>query len=372
MKQASYRKLFLPLVHTPARSRVPLHLASPRAPRHASCALCLTGAGRRISTPLSDSNTRKGAPMAIFHRTHFTTRPLFLAAWSGVGNAAILAVDYIRRSLDAVPFGHIDLSQLIVPDSVVVEGGTVKLPEDPRSVFYHHHRPDLVIFESTAHIGARVDVDTIESILSLAQELKTPRIYTAAAIPLSISHAEQSQVFCACSRPELTQEMTFAGLEPMPDGAISGPNGLLVGFAGTRGIDAVCLLAGIPTYAISLSYPRAALAIVEALNRLEVIDVDTSELAQSVEEVDETFTEIEEKIREFFTTTVAEHPHEESLPEVDGEDVPKYVMDRIERLFEEVRKDRSKGPELKRELDRWNLYPLYEHRFLDLFENGGE
>lgn len=310
--------------------------------------------------------------MAIFHRTHFTSKPLMLAAWSGVGNAAILAVDYIRRNLDAVPFGHIDLSQLIVPDSVVVEGGTVKLPEDPKSVFYHHHHPDLVIFESTAHVGARVDVDTIQSILNLAQEVKAPRIYTAAAMPLSISHTEQSQVFCACSRPELTQEMTLTGLEPMPDGAISGPNGLLVGFAGMRGIDSVCLLAGIPTYAISLSYPRAALAIVDALNQLQVVDVDTTELRQSAEEVDDTFTEIEERIREFFTTGSVEHPHEEKLPEVDGDEIPKYVMDRIERLFEEVRKDRSKGPELKRELDRWNLYPLYEHRFLDLFENEGE
>ncbi len=310
--------------------------------------------------------------MSVFHRTHFATQPLMLAAWSGVGNAAILAVDYIRRHLDAVPFGHIDLSQLVVPDSVVVENGTVKMPEEPKSIFYHNHDPDLVIFESTAHIGARVDVDTIQRILGLAQEVKTPRIYTAAAMPLSISHAEQPQVFCACSRPELTQEITLAGLEPMPDGAISGPNGLLVGIAGTRGIDAVCLLAGIPTYAISLSYPRAALAIVEALNQLQVVDVDTDELQEDVLEVDDTFTEIEERIRHFFTTTAAEEPHEEKLPEVDGNEIPKYVMDRIERLFDEVRKDRSKGPELKRELDRWNLYHLYEHRFLDLFENGGE
>jgi hypothetical protein len=44
------------------------------------------------------------------------------------------------------------------------------------------------------------------------------------------------------------------------------------------------------------------------------------------------------------------------------------VMDKIERLFIEARQDRAKARELKAELDRWNLYELYENRFLDLFE----
>ncbi|MBV8318546.1 MAG: hypothetical protein JOZ53_26700, partial [Planctomycetaceae bacterium] len=41
---------------------------------------------------------------------------------------------------------------------------------------------------------------------------------------------------------------------------------------------------------------------------------------------------------------------------------------RIEQLFEQAKQDRSYAYELKRELDRLNVYPEYEDRFLDLFK----
>ena len=41
---------------------------------------------------------------------------------------------------------------------------------------------------------------------------------------------------------------------------------------------------------------------------------------------------------------------------------------RIERLFREASQDRSKAYELKRELDRLEVFDDYEDRFLDLFK----
>jgi hypothetical protein len=60
---------------------------------------------------------------------------------------------------------------------------------------------------------------------------------------------------------------------------------------------------------------------------------------------------------------------DEEMPEdIEEEHVPHYIMDKIERLFDDVKRDRTMAAELKKELDRWNLYELYEHRFLDLFK----
>ncbi len=39
----------------------------------------------------------------------------------------------------------------------------------------------------------------------------------------------------------------------------------------------------------------------------------------------------------------------------------------IEKLFEEVRRGEVEPSELKKELDRWNLFPRYEDKFLNLF-----
>jgi hypothetical protein len=41
---------------------------------------------------------------------------------------------------------------------------------------------------------------------------------------------------------------------------------------------------------------------------------------------------------------------------------------RIEQLFEQAEQDRSNAHELKRELDRLDVYQGYEDRFLDLFK----
>jgi hypothetical protein len=79
---------------------------------------------------------------------------------------------------------------------------------------------------------------------------------------------------------------------------------------------------------------------------------------------------IEERIRQLFPT---EKEADEEVPEeIDEEKVPHYVMEKIEKLFKKVELDHSAGPELKRELDKWNLYKLYENRFLDLFEDDGK
>jgi hypothetical protein len=41
---------------------------------------------------------------------------------------------------------------------------------------------------------------------------------------------------------------------------------------------------------------------------------------------------------------------------------------RIEQLFTQAREDRAKAYELKRELDRLDVFREYEDRFLDLFK----
>ncbi|HEX3019829.1 MAG TPA: PAC2 family protein [Chitinispirillaceae bacterium] len=304
--------------------------------------------------------------MNIVHRTHFNSAPLLFAAWTGAGNVGILAMDYLRRKLNSHLFAQIDMSQFITPDSIVVNSGVTYFPDTPQSVFYHNHNPDLVIFESNAHAGGVYDVEVMRAILELSRELNTPRIYTAAALPQSISHIDQPRVLYACNNPKLKGELESRGLEPMPDGIISGLNGLMLGFAGVRGIDAVCLLATIPAYAGTLTYPRASLSIVAKLSEITGVEIDLSELEHDIEIADPMFAQIEDKIKEFFSSGVFEE--EPEIPGVQQEDVPKYVMDRIERMFKNAAHDHAKAQDLKKELDKWGLYKLYEDRFLDLFE----
>ena len=61
-----------------------------------------------------------------------------------------------------------------------------------------------------------------------------------------------------------------------------------------------------------------------------------------------------------------EEPHEVATAEPEQLEPEDERL--IEQLFEQASKDRSKAYELKRELDRLEVFPEYEDRFLDLFK----
>ena len=86
--------------------------------------------------------------------------------------------------------------------------------------------------------------------------------------------------------------------------------------------------------------------------------------------------EIEEKIRSAFSSMEGEgvEPPEE-LGDVDEEAAPQKVMEKIERMFLQVshstssQQSKAMAAQLKQELDKWNLYGVYEDRFLNLFRD---
>ncbi len=53
--------------------------------------------------------------------------------------------------------------------------------------------------------------------------------------------------------------------------------------------------------------------------------------------------------------------------DIDKAGIPRHTRYMVEQLFEEVKEDRGKAPELESELRRWNLFEEYEDRFLHLF-----
>jgi hypothetical protein len=148
----------------------------------------------------------------------------------------------------------------------------------------------------------------------------------------------------------------------MDGGHISGLNGLMLGYAGERGIGSVCLLATMPQYAIGLPNPRATKAIIEALQKTLRFNISLEELDELAHDMDEKMALIEEKVKDVFTMD-----KEDAGPVGSGKKVPEYIMDKVEKLFQEARLDRAKAIFLKKELDRWDLYKVYEDRFLDLF-----
>jgi len=292
------------------------------------------------------------------------SNPVMIAGWPGMGNVALGAVDYLKNTLKAERFAEITVDPLTILDSVVVEEGLAKLPPGPQNTFYYAKKQDLIIFEGEAQIHGQAGIEILRKVLNVAAQFKVKRIYTGAAFPLPVSHKELPEVYGAVNENSLKAVLNRFGITAMDSGHISGLNGLMLGFAHEKKIEAICLLATMPQYAISLPNPKASGAIIETLERMVNFNVDLKGLSDYIKDMDEKMAVIEDKVKDVMTT----EKEEGEGPAVDKKP-PAYIMDKIEKLFREAEADKSKAIILKKELDRWDLYKLYEDRFLDLFKN---
>ena len=292
-------------------------------------------------------------------------RPIMLAGWPGMGNVGLGAVSYIRKGLGVELFAELDAGQVSLPDNIIVENGITKLPVLPNSQFYYAEYPGLIIFEGVAQISGHDGMEVMGNILDLAEKFNVKRIFTGAAFAMPISYRDPSKVFVVANQKRLLDELIKYPVKILKEGQISGMNGLLLGLANERGIEAACLLATLPHYAIGVPNPKSSRAIVGMFSNIFNISIDMTVLNESVNEMNSRLSIIEERIRDVFSSQ--EENEEEDIPETPSKRVPDKIIEKIERLFEEVKADRSKAPVLKKELDRWNLYELYEDRFLDIF-----
>ena len=306
--------------------------------------------------------------MKVLHDVTFSTPPVMLAAWPGMGNVGLIAMDYLRRHMNGALFAEMDMSPFFIPDSIIVKEGIAQLPEIPSSVFHYTTNPDTIIFESNAQVGGKDGITIIKTILDIARQYNVSRIFTAAALAQPMSYQAASDVLIACSSTSHLDSIRSYGVVPMPDGYIAGLNGLLLGVAASRGLDAACLLATMPSYAANMPYPKASLEVVKVFSKMFSLDLDLGEITSSASEMDQQLAAIEERIKQLFP---AEKEQDEEMSQIDEEKVPHYIMEKIEKLFKKAEKDRSAAQELKKELDKWNLFELYEDRFLDLFEDDG-
>lgn len=304
--------------------------------------------------------------MKTLEQITFKGQPTVLAAWPGMGNVGLITVDYLRRKLDAKIFAEIDMSPFFIPDSITVKDGIAQFPEIPTAVFYYTNDPDLIIFESNAQIAGKEGILIIKTILDVISPHPVKNIFTFAAFAQPMSYQDDSQVLVTCNIPLFLLELQNNGLSPMPDGFIAGLNGLLLGVAASRQIESACLLGTIPGYAINLSYPKASLELIRAITQFLKLEIDITELVEGIDAIGQQFAMIEERIKEFVPNVNKEEDDE--ISEIEDEKVPHYVMEKIEKMFQDASKNHTFASELKKELDRWNLFELYENRFLDLFE----
>jgi proteasome assembly chaperone (PAC2) family protein len=316
-------------------------------------------------------------------------RPWLIAAWPGMGNVAAIAAGYLVESLDMKPVaelsprGHFDIQQ------VAVRSGIVRKPRLPRSMFYRWENPrangrDLLVFlgEAQPSVGA---YEFTHELLDKAEKYHVERVVTFASLASQLHPAADPRVAAVATDKQTLEELEKLEIRPLQDGEIGGLNGVLLGAATERGLTGVCLLGEIPFFAAAVPNPKGALVALKAFAALAHMKLDTQDLEKHAKKVEEALLELMERMKQEARQQGAskvegdaetESGEEAPEPETPAPTATEPALDfatrqRIEELFAEARKDRSRSMRLKEELDRLGVFKLYENRFLDLFKRAG-
>jgi uncharacterized protein len=331
-------------------------------------------------------------------------KPWLVAVWPGMGNVAISAGYFLVAKLGMHILAEFSALELFDVEHVEVKGGIIRMARLPRSRFFVWKDPrelhDIVVFIGEAQ-PPKGRYAFCQRLVEFARQLGIERVYTFAAMATPMLPEHASRVFGAATdaaslaelkrlelevaedgpRPEgprtAERALKRLELEILEDGQIGGLNGVLLGVAAESGLRGTCLLGEMPHMFAQLPFPKASLAVLEVFSTIAHIDIDLTELSEQAREVEHKLGELLEKVKEALAEQ--QQDQEASGDEESAEFEPAAIedgpstedRDLVERLFRQARKDRSKAYELKRELDRLQLYREYEDRFLDLFKKPG-
>lgn len=237
--------------------------------------------------------------------------PVMLCGWPGIGNIGITAIDTLRGITRAREFGQIEPFDFFYPRKVAIQKGILEDLEFSSSKFYFQHLAsgDAIFFigeeqpreRATPYAEGRKAYEMAELVLDVAAKFDCQRIYTSGAAVTQTHHSLTPQVWAVPNRPALIEEIkTYQNTLLMSDvesgpgqGFISGLNGLLLGAARERNIDAICLMGEIPYYlqGTPWPYPKASICVIEVLARVLKIELELTHLEQLAKKIEENIDE---------------------------------------------------------------------------------
>jgi len=301
--------------------------------------------------------------------------PWLVAVWPGMGNVAMSAGYYLLAKLGMRELAEFPAQELFDVEHVEVKQGLILPGALPRSRLYIWRDPnarnDLILFIGEAQ-PPQGRYAFCRRLVAYARELAIERVFTFAAMATQMHPRSDSRVFGAAADEASLAELRREGLEILEDGHIGGLNGVLLGAAAEAGLRGSCLLGEMPHIFTQLPFPKASLAVLRVFTAIAGIEIDFAELTEQSGAMDQQLGGILARVERAMGERGQPDEEQAFSPEPEEEEaLPPAESRSIERLFDLAAEDRSKAYELKRELDRLDVFGEYEDRFLDLFRDPG-
>jgi len=297
------------------------------------------------------------------HKEPDLVKPVMIASWPGIGNIGIIAVDTLRTTMEAEEFGEIEPWDFFYPKRVLIKKGELKELEFPYSKFYFKKAlgKDLLFFVGEeqpsdggrAYAEGRKAYQIANLVLDVAQKFGCRRIYTSGAAVAPIHHAVKSKVWAVPNAEHLISEVkNYPNTILMSDiesregqGNITGLNGLLLGIARRRGIEAICVMGEIPIYlqGLPIPYPKASRVVLEVLSAALGIRIEIEKLNgfidHSEKEIERLYDKFPPGIKEQLDKLKHVSYSKPTEPGPITEDDKKRILEDIDRLFRKETKE---------------------------------
>ncbi|HYY66036.1 MAG TPA: PAC2 family protein [Nitrososphaeraceae archaeon] len=217
--------------------------------------------------------------LKIHENPQFTAQPTMVAALPDMGNVAGIGISFLAKKLNAKLFAEI---YSYWPPYVIYNDGVIDYSQASYK-FYFVADHNIVIFTGDfSPTDPRRLYEICYEVLKMAERMDVKILYSigAALRQVNSSTSVKKVVYCAVNRPEILDAIKKSDVTVLQgEGQITGFNGLIIGLAKERGMDAMCLLGEIDNP--NMIQPKAAQAILQILIKiLGISSIDMSELEE--------------------------------------------------------------------------------------------
>jgi len=214
----------------------------------------------------------------------------------GVGHVGKLVAEHLVEEFDSRLVRRI-YSHHFPPQCAVDEDGTTELTS---AKLYELDADGVEMLVLTGdHQSQTIDghYKITEKVLDTVVENGVGRVYALGGVATG-ELVEEYGVVGAANDEALVEEFAEYGVEfgeGEPEGGIVGVSGLLLGLGERRGVEGVCLMGETSGYLVD---PKSAQAVLEVLREALGFEVDTEELEDRAEEMEEVVKRLEEMNQE--------------------------------------------------------------------------
>lgn len=245
------------------------------------------------------------SPLRIYERPRLRN-PLMVVGWDDAGHVGTGVTDYLISKLGAEEFAEIEPHKFSLVPNTLVKGGILEEIEYPNTAFHYYKNKnsasDLIIFGSQSPPQNQHEFASL--IVDLAELFSVKRIYCSGGIPANIPHDEEPGLFAVANSTRVKRYLKPFGVEMGLD--YYGPssmNGLIMGLAKQRNIDALSIFGWVPCYIAEITNPKVCEAVLHVFARMLNVELDFTEIEAdvnySVKQIDEVVAFIREQNPDF-------------------------------------------------------------------------